>query len=180
MKKKRVFFGFPVNKILTGKLSDFKKIITLKTDYSSDYKWVKDKNYHLTLLFVGQVYENEISSICSIAEKIFGETKSFVLKPIHFTTFPHRKPKMIWLQFETSETFGKLVFDFRKSILKSDKSGQAIPHITLARLKRITIKDQSWKIEAKPELLCDTVNLYESELTPEGPIYSIIKTFKLK
>jgi 2'-5' RNA ligase len=179
MKNKRLFIGFSLNKILTTKINDFKDNFIKKRGYIPEYKWVKPENYHLTLLFVGSVSEKEIPSICDISEKIFAETKSFDLEPTNFTSFPHRKPKMIWLRFENSEVFKKLVFDLRESILKSYNTGQAIPHVTLARIKRMSINDQSWEMEGKCDLFCDTAHLYESELKPEGSIYSIIKSFRL-
>jgi 2'-5' RNA ligase len=177
MKNKRLFIGFPINKILTTKITGFRDDFVKIKGYIPEYKWVKSENYHLTILFIGSVLENEIQSICTSVEKIFAQTQSFVLKPDCFTAFPSGKPQMIWLRFENSEAFGKLVFDLRKLILKSNKPSRAIPHVTLARIKRINIKDQSWEIKGKHELLCDTANLYESVLTPEGPVYSIIKNY---
>ena len=180
MNKKRIFFGFPVNKILTGKLIDFKEKFIQKDQYNAEYKWVKANNYHLTLLFVGSVYEDEISLICSKAERILAKESDFSLRQAHFIAFPPRKPKMIWLEFEPSQTFNKIAMDFRKLILESDKSGQAKPHITLARIKKGFMNEQMWKLYNTVEMQCNKVHLYESELTPNGPIYSILKTFELK
>jgi len=179
MKKKRIFFGFPIDKILTGKLIDFKEKIVQNRNYNIEYKWVKAENYHLTLLFVGSVFEDEIALICNKAEKILAKVSDFNLKQVHFIAFPTRKPKMIWLKFEHSHTFENIVLDFRKSFLESDKLSQAIPHITLARIKRGSMKEQMWGINDKVNLQCNTVHLYESELTPDGPIYTILKTFDL-
>lgn len=114
MKTKRIFIGFPINKILTVKLLDFRLKLAQNILHSVDLKWVKDKNYHLTLLFIGSVKEDEITPIFSLVEKIHADVSDFNLITSQITTFPHRKPKMIWCEFQPSETFGKLVNIFKK------------------------------------------------------------------
>ena len=179
MKNKRVFWGISVNKILTRKLIEFKDDFTKNQSQEPVNKWVKVENYHLTLLFVGSISENKIPSICMKAEKLFLETSSFDLQTKFFTTFPHRKSRMIWLEFTRSEPFEKLAFELSKSVLNTQPSGKIIPHITLTRFKHGSLTDRSWPIDPKLILSCKKINLYESVLTPEGPIYSIIKSFEL-
>jgi 2'-5' RNA ligase len=180
MKNKRVFWGISIEKILTSKLTEFKDEFTNKQGQTSVNKWVKKENYHLTLLFIASISENKIPLICKKAEKLFLETSSFNLYPKYFTTFPRRKSRMIWLEFIRSEPFEKLAFELSKSILNIQPSNKIIPHITLTRFKHGLLTDRSWPIDPKLKLSCDKVHLYESMLTPAGPIYSIIKTFYLK
>jgi len=179
MKNKRIFWGISVNKILTGKLNEFRYEFIQNQSQSSVNKWVKTENYHLTLLFIGPIPENKIHSICLKAEKLFYETSDFYLQPKFFTTFPYRKPRMIWLEFIRSEAFEKLVMELRKSVLITQTSGKIIPHITLTRFKHDSLTDRSWPIDPSLKLLCNKINLYESELTPEGPIYTVIRSFDL-
>lgn len=180
MKNKRIFWGISVGKILTGKLIDFKNNLAEYESQTPVYKWIKTENYHLTVLFVGSVSENKIPSICLKAEKLFLETSTFNLQPKFFTTFPSRKSRMIWLEFMRSEPFEKLVNELSKSIFNTAPSNNVIPHITLTRFKHGSLTDRSWPIDPELRLSCNKINLYESVLTPEGPIYSIIRTFDLK
>jgi len=180
MKNKRIFWDISVNKILTRKLIEFRNDFTQNESQASVNKWVKAENYHLTLLFVGSISENKILPICCKAEKLFLKTSHFDLHPKFFTTFPHRKTRMIWLEFIRSEPFEKLVNELSSSIFNIRNSSRIIPHITLTRFKQGSLTDRSWSIDPKLKLKCSKINLYESELTPEGPIYTIIKSFDLK
>ena len=179
MKNKRIFWGISVNKILTNKLIEFKNEFAKKPSQDTVNKWVMEENYHLSLLFVGSVSENKIHSICQNFEKLFLETSSFKLYPKYFTTFPHQKSRMIWLEFIRSEPFEKLATELSKSFFNSQPSNRIIPHITLTRFKHGSLTDRSWPIDPKLTLSCENINLYESVLTPERPIYTIIKTFNL-
>lgn len=180
MKNKRIFWGISVDKILTSKLIKFKNDFIKNQSQDTVYKWVKSENYHLTLLFIGSISENKIPSICWKAEKLFSETSSFNLQAKFITTFPHRKTRMIWLEFSRSVPFEKLVFGLSNSVFNVQSPNMIIPHITLARFKHGSLTDRSWPIDPELKLSCTKVNLYESVLTPDGPIYSIIKTFDLK
>ena len=60
MKNKRIFWGISIDKILTGKMIDFKNNFAEYQSQSPVYKWIKTENYHLTVLFVGSVFENKI------------------------------------------------------------------------------------------------------------------------
>ena len=179
MKNKRVFWGISVDKILTRKLIEFRSEFTQNESQSPVFKWVKIENHHLTVLFVGSISENKIHPICRKAEKLFSKTSGFDLHPKFFTTFPHRKTRVIWLEFIRSKPFEKLAFELSNSVLNTQPSGKIIPHITLTRFKYGSLTDRSWPIDPKLKLSCKKINLYESVLTPEGPIYSIIKSFKL-
>lgn len=179
MKNKRIFWGISVDKILTSKLMGFREEFAQNHSQESVNKWVKEQNYHLTLLFIASISENKIPSICRKAEKLFSKTSGFKFQPKYFTTFPHRNPSMIWLEFIRSVPFEKLVFELTNSVLKKHTAGMIIPHITLTRFKRGSLTDRSWPIDPELKLSCRKINLYESVLTPDGPIYSIIESFKL-
>ena len=180
MKNKRIFWGISVDKILTSKLIEFRHEFAQYQSQAPVNKWVKAKNYHLTLLFIGSISENKIPSICRKAEKLFSETSDFKLQPKFITTFPHRKSRMIWLEFIRSEPFEKLVIELSNLVFKTQPSNQIIPHITLTRFKHDSLTDRSWPIDPSLKLLCKKINLYESVLTPEGPIYTVIQSFDLK
>jgi 2'-5' RNA ligase len=180
MKNKRIFLGISTEKILTNKLTEFRPVFANTQGQIPVNKWVKAKNLHLTLLFIGSISEIKIPIICRKAENLISETSSFNLYPKYFTTFPRKKSRMIWLEFIRSEPFEKLATELNMSIFKTQPSGMIIPHITLTRFKQGSLTDRSWPIDPKLKLSCDKVHLYESMLTPAGPIYSIIKTFYLK
>ena len=180
MKNKRLFLGFPVDKILTTRLENFKKYFGHDLTHIPGFKWVAKSNFHLTLLFIGSVPAAEIPEILKKCEKVFSESREFDLTTKFFTVFPYRKPRMIWLEFERSEIYENLVEKIHRSIFGQTNGKRALPHITLARFKGRITPDLQWPVEPPINLSCRKVNLYESDLKPGGAVYRIMKSYELK
>ncbi|MEG1555286.1 MAG: 2'-5' RNA ligase family protein, partial [Bacteroidales bacterium] len=63
--------------------------------------------------------------------------------------------------------------------------GNFVPHITLGRIKKVDDKKHFWKLidTSKPDftqvISIDEIILFQSKLTPSGPLYKVIETFSL-
>ena len=157
---------------------------------SPQIKWIKAKNLHITLKFLGEIpYE--------LIEKIHNELSdvSTIVNPFEMSVrgtgfFPNQnKPRVIWLGLQN---------DSKNSIFKLhewiDKKLQALgferekrrfsPHLTLGRIK---FPDNIQKLsefinknEFKSEFFkVDQIILMRSELKPTGAEYSQIKNYML-
>ncbi len=110
---------------------------------------------------------------------IADKTSAFSLLTDRITTFPKNKSRMLWLTFRESAHFAALHRELATGITGRAPKGTVRPHITLARY-RDTNFVRSWQMGREFEIGCDHFNLYRSELTPSGAVYSIIKKFQLK
>lgn len=139
------------------------------------------KHPHLTLKFLGEVAPEDAEK----TKKALAEIKfeQFQAKLDGIGTFTD---KVIWLGVEPHMPFEKLQQQIDKALLKLfPKEERFHPHITLARIKEITEKQEFTnslkKITAKPfTFIVDKIILYQSILGPEGSTYKGLAEFQAK
>lgn len=151
-------------------------------------KWVEPENLHLTLHFLGEIEEQKLAQISEACDLFFKKISPLKLKfgKIHF--FPNQeKPRIIFLDILESSDKNVLqtIYEQSKKILESfrvkldQKPWHA--HVTLGRIKN----PQKIRYELPPKaipqnvIMINSVELMKSVLTPQGPIYSILKRFNL-
>ncbi|HDP69195.1 MAG TPA: RNA 2',3'-cyclic phosphodiesterase [Actinobacteria bacterium] len=153
-------------------------------------KWVSKDNLHFTLKFLGNCKDDilpEIKSSLKDSVELFNSF-SFSLKGIG--AFPTKKrARVLWVGVSEGK---EAVIDLRQAIEKSlasigfaEDKGDHSPHITFARirnhrdvgkvLERVETKDFSDHLVA-----VNSVPLFSSRLTPNGPLYEKIFEIKLK
>jgi 2'-5' RNA ligase len=154
----------------------------LNPDYG--IKWVASENLHLTLHFFGDLNEKQIALAEEGIEEITKNIQSFEITTGDFGCFPNeQEPHVFFAAIKNTEILhdliGKLEVMLENLGYKVDtRPWQA--HLTLGR-----IKDWSRCKIASVEIpvinfTVKSVELMESELTPDGSVYSVIKFFPLK
>src|SRR5947209_7275794 len=64
----------------------------------SDVKWVERENLHVTLLFLGEVDDREISKVCRIVQEGLTGRSPFHLAIEHLGCFGNpRRPRTLWV-----------------------------------------------------------------------------------
>lgn len=174
----RLFIAVDLNSqnkdALTGLQARLKKA-------DADVKWVAPENIHLTLKFLGQVQEEKAPKIISGIKESIAGFKPFSLEIVSLGAFPSLKyPRVIWAGIEKGkENLEKLAERIETAMLKlgfpEEKRGFS-SHLTLGRVRSAKNKDRLCRqisLASFPALPQDiaSVNLYQSRLTPQGPIY---------
>lgn len=131
-----------------------------KNDIS--HKPVKKDNFHVTLLFLGEISHEYVNKVCEIIREI--DFKPFSFTVTGFNSFGKR---VVFFDIKEQEIFKeKHLTILSKLGLKYDKFHA---HITISRIKTFKtlphVKLEPIRIQARD--LC----LYESTLTSHGPIY---------
>lgn len=107
----------------------------------ADYKWVPPENLHITLNFVGDVPEDEVTELCRDVKQRITGMDSAALTVTGIGGFPTvEEPRTIWLgitegQHELeaiNKTIDELLAEWRFPQDRQDFH----PHVTLGRLKR--------------------------------------------
>jgi 2'-5' RNA ligase len=155
-------------------------------------RWVPVPNIHLTLKFLGDVSEKYIPMINKILLAEAMNHKQFEISVGGFGVFPNfSRPRVIWVGIEAPEELHHL---YRRIEIETARLGYAPdkrkfdPHLTLARVSRnanpgevrkISKELRQFKLGFLGAARITEVNLFRSDLSPKGAIYSKLFTAKL-
>lgn len=178
----RVFLA--IDPPLPIKKKIFRLTETIRNKYSN-YSWVKEENYHITLHFFGEVEEDKIENIKAKIEKGIWGVDPFYLYSRSVGVFSNDK-HVLYIDFYREKKIEDLAKRLKKIInQKGKKKYHFIPHLTLARGKRSS-KQQYFalvkklkQIKININFLVDKIILYQSIITAEKPIYKSLFEFSL-
>ena len=157
---------------------------------SEDVKWVEPKNLHVTMLFLGEVDEREVIDVCRAVAKVTATNPRFSLTIESVGCFPNsRRPRVIWIGAgEGSEELCALHDALEPPLLQLGshrrEERQYKPHITLGRVRSDRPADDLAAALAKnASWVGGTVQVNQllvmcSQLTPQGPSYSVLSRAK--
>lgn len=150
-------------------------------------RWTSKENLHITAAFLGAVEEQKIAALIQALKTALNDFKQFNLEFKRLTPAPSRGPaRMIWADFYSCQKFNGLVnkiWPAAKGYVEPeiyDNIKNPVAHVTMARLreaiylsglKQPDLKEKSFEVSS--------INLMESELTPEGPRYQVLEEIKL-
>lgn len=140
-------------------------------------------SFHLTLKFLGDVFEEDVEKIRQALRNIRSSPFKMKLKEIGF--FPSASfIKVVWAGFEEQKELIRLQKDIEKALedFNIRQDFEFVPHVTLARVKfaRDGFKEEVKKIKVrKKEFSVDSFKLIKSTLTREGPVYEVVEEFSI-
>ncbi|OHB57335.1 MAG: 2'-5' RNA ligase [Planctomycetes bacterium GWF2_42_9] len=184
----RTFIAADINDQLRGRIEKLQSEIKRRLKNASGIKWVKPQLIHLTLKFLGEVDEQRIDEMYEALELVCQDYKAVELEFSKVGSFG-RPPKVLWLGIEKPvDELQKLAADLEDAFeeLGFEKEQREFsPHLTLARIPEKAdralpqIIESIGKIDA-PKIIVDSVCFYKSQLTSDGPIYTLLNKIKLK
>jgi 2'-5' RNA ligase len=172
----RVFIAFDIS-------DEAKRILIDAQKQLKSCKSTLVKEFHLTLKFIGEVSEGEVEQILSKLSKI--RFNAFDASLSKIGVFPKRDyARVVWIGLEPRDTIcalQKQIDDATEKFgIKQRDSFE--PHITLARIKAIDDKAQFLEGLDKIDILklsfpVSSFKLIKSTLTPQGPVYEVLREF---
>lgn len=181
---KRLFIGLPVSSVkAVHKVESWKNNSRMRLNKMN---WVKPENWHITLYFLGDTPSEKVELLRQLIDQTFGEVSAFPAQLEGVGVFPSRRdPSVLWLGLNSlqnilpaHEKLGELLrqndFSFDQKPLK--------PHLTIARMKYLADKAIiDTLVSDYGQTVFDMINinkvvLFESLLTPQGPIYKALYT----
>ncbi len=175
----RAFLGIPIPDGLREKIKNLEKEFEMK-----GVKTVKPENLHWTVKFFGDITEEEAEKVKKIMDGIDFEPLEISVSGIG--VFPNISyVKTIWIGAKEKEKFEKLLNEINKKFSEIRKETRKITaHLTICRVKFLTEKEKLVNTIKKHEnieigkMVVNSLVLYESKLTSDGPIYKKIKVIK--
>lgn len=168
--------GFAFRKIKEGLAND-------------NIKWVNENNLHITLKFLGDTPDNDVSPIIQTLKKSLEGIGSFHICIGGFSYFGNsRFPRVLWLGIEDDGQLQQLFTQINNGLGNYGPAEKSIvfkPHLTIGRVKEFRSLDKLFELEAEfaaedfQTANVDQVILYESFLKPGGPVYKVVEKFEL-
>ena len=153
-------------------------------DKRQKIRWLPPENYHLTLVFSGDVESVKTSALQLAMERKLESTKAVPLTISAITPFPFSRPKIAAALVEHTTELLRLQSDVANCVRKygiTPERRRFVPHVTLGRLVQRTRKTIDF--QARNILLsgiADSVTLFQSKLTPDGSIHTALAEIPLR
>ncbi|MBX4201044.1 RNA 2',3'-cyclic phosphodiesterase [Candidatus Parcubacteria bacterium] len=170
-----------------------KRLVNFEKKYTNvPARWTEIDNLHITVLFFGDLTDEELAEVCRITGEVAKSYNQFnvVLDKVAYGPVGKIPPRYIWAGGETSEELVNLKKDLENALFESVKfkidKNIFTPHITLAR-----IKEFEWRRiepEERPEVgeeldssfTVESIEVMESELKRGGPQYTVVESHQLQ
>jgi len=162
----------------------------LKREIGGRISWTRPQGQHLTLKFFGDISTEDVKNICSATQNRIVSESKLNLKVEKLGVFPDaRKPRVLWCG--VTDDAAKLSV-FQKQ-LDSDFAGIGFPkedrpfrpHLTLGRIKDsrgitgISETLTKYGTFTAGEFICRELILFQSNLSPQGAVYTKLAEFAL-
>jgi len=187
----RVFIAIDIDEKIRASLGDLQQELQSKTDVKrSDVKWVRPEAMHLTLKFLGEIKNEQAVGVCNIVKEVAGRHKSFELDVESVGCFGGRSARVLWVGCgEVSHELRSLQEDIEQQLALAgwpEEKRQFTGHLTLCRVRnpkagvklaQISELYRDFKLGITP---ADSVSVYQSQLRPTGPVYTVLGNYKLQ
>lgn len=189
MSRVRTFIAIDPGENIRDHLINVRHKLSREVD---DINWVEDANLHLTLLFLGEVRDRDLHSICRAVSKVAATTPMFPMEVAEIGCFPNpRRPRVVWAGVADGaeelvalhDALEQPLFDlgcYRR------EERQYTPHLTLGRCKSDAPGEQLAAALPKyrdwhgGDTTVREVLVMSSELRSQGPEYTVLGRGKLK
>lgn len=153
-------------------------------------RWVKPQNIHLTLKFLGDIPEADITTVGSALEKAVKNQEPLEMTVQGMGVFPSiKRPRVLWIGLggaleSLKQLQTRLEEQLEKIGFKREKRGFKA-HLTIARIKGAIPPDRLLRAmeqtaDYTPQsFVAQKIVFYKSDLRPQGPVYTPLVTIDL-
>ncbi len=153
-------------------------------------RFAKTQSMHLTLQFLGNIEEEQISGIAEILEQAGKGVAPFDLEVARLGVFPHLTyPRVVWIGVESIDALMALQSKIQQGLepLGFPKESRDFhPHLTLLRLKSrknlyrlVEYLEVEGPHQQAGMIQAEQIHLYQSILKPQGAEYLKLFTARL-
>lgn len=187
----RCFIAIDIDEQTRKGLSHLQNELRGKADVrKGDVKWVKPEAIHLTLKFLGEIRDEQAVEVCNITRDVAGRHRSFDVDVETVGSFGGRSARVLWVGAgQNCEALLQLQADLERQLDSAGWPKEArkfSAHLTLCRIRNAKAGFTLGQMVKEYENLhlgtipADSVSVYQSELTPQGPIYTQLGDYELQ
>jgi 2'-5' RNA ligase len=150
-------------------------------------RWVRPEQMHLTLRFLGDTPSDRLPGLTAALDTLAAGHAPFTLRLTGVGCFPNaRRPRVVWVGLGREEQRLLALVAGLEAALRplgwppEDKPFRA--HLTLGRVKdERAAQGVDWATDVPPlDVPVAAVHLIESQLRPDGPVYTVRHTSRLE
>ncbi len=186
----RVFIAIDINDQIRAGLGRLQKELSGKAGIGkSDVKWVETDNIHLTLKFLGEIKDEQVVDVCKIVKDVAGRHSSFELAVESVGCFGGKIARVVWVGLgEGCDRLLELQNDLEQQLASAGwppEEREFTGHLTLCRARnpnagiKLAATIERYKNFKLGTIAADSVCVYQSQLTPSGPIYAVLGNYTL-
>ena len=187
-RRQRIFIALELTEHVRKRLTQLQETLTRA---GTTLKWVEPDNFHLTLLFLGEIDERELVDVCRAVQREAEQFSPFVMGIGELGCFPTpRRPRVVWVGVDEGAEQVIAVHDAIEEALLDlgcyrRENRRYTPRVTLGRVKgKESTADLSQLVSKKAEWHAGEVSVgevlvFSSELTSQGPVYTVVSRAKL-
>ena len=142
-------------------------------------RWVRPEQMHLTLRFLGDTDTGSLPAIQTAMDAVAAGNTPFEMRLGRVGCFPNtQRPRIIWVGLVGEEArlsaLKKALDEALTPLGRPPENKPFRAHLTLGRVKdERSVAGIDWTADVPPlALTVSTLHLIESELRPNGPVYT--------
>ena len=184
----RVFIAIDIEPHILKGIGALQKELRGNLRQSRGIKWVRPELIHLTLKFLGEVGDDSICEVCEIVRHAAECHQAFSINVDGIGVFG-RPARVLWMGTDTPVELAELQADIEMGLVEAgwpaDRKKYSA-HLTMARIKNTKAAIDVSKLVDGYEMakigsfFADSVCIYKSELTSDGPEYTLLSRTKLQ
>ncbi|MDP2989906.1 MAG: RNA 2',3'-cyclic phosphodiesterase [Kiritimatiellota bacterium] len=188
----RTFMAVAISEAIRGKLTDIQARLK---QTGADVGWVAPANIHLTILFLGTVFESQASALAAATDEIASAYQPCTLAVKGIGYFGRaQSPRVIWAGLTGNRLTGNLqpLVALQREIADAAKKTGIYtdnkpfhPHLTIGRVRSarnigaLLAVLETWPDTDFGTITIGRVLLMKSDMTPHGPIYTTLHESRL-
>lgn len=189
MARMRTFLAVGLTPALRAQLAALQETLARSAD---GLKWVEEENLHVTLLFLGDVDEREVADVCRAVGEVCAGIPAFPMSVEGVGCFGNpRRPRTLWAGVGAGAQELVALHDALEGplvelgVYRREERAYS-PHITLGRVKGDRTNERLPQALAKQaawrggDAEVREVLVMSSQLRPEGPVYGVLSTARLR
>jgi 2'-5' RNA ligase len=187
----RCFIAINIPEEIRAELTDLQKELAGRVDIrKGDVKWVEPEGMHLTLKFLGEVPDNQITEVCRIVKEVADRHPAFDFAVKEVGAFGGRSARVLWVGagLDSPELLA-LQQELEDELAEAGwpKEGRQFSgHLTLCRIRNSKAGEKLGQVVKQYEdfdlgtVRADSITVYESHLRPDGPVYAPLGNYRLQ
>ncbi|MBV8102843.1 MAG: RNA 2',3'-cyclic phosphodiesterase [Verrucomicrobia bacterium] len=169
--------------------TEVRKVLEMGFDPQRAVRWIRPTQFHLTILFLGNVPLSEIASLEMTANEVMTSFKELpILTLSGIGSFPaFHRPRVLWVGCRSHGLLQQLQSGFFAAFSKKiplRENERSYPHMTIARFRHLPrrfaermriLSEKDWFPECVWRV--NSVSLMRSVPAPEGAEYTCLTNF---